>query len=644
MQPCPELQAPERKPCKRPDRSKKLLERRKQIEYVIKASLKGSLQGSEDERNALQTIFKLWSDSYSQRVNFASRALTLLLKECFDGCKDFKNVRIPNILDQTFIRQMMLGTEDAVKPIKTVASFFERYPTLLKQSERFRGDRNIYSDGCNEYLTNLKVSLSFIFESRLKKYFKYVMSSKEWEGETVRFMLFQILGDYLPEDIKEMQLEVKHPEILEVVKEVRSILNIENEQYANEEWLKQPENLTQVLKLYAFILSRLPKDKYFNLIPLTRVRNHFITLDKSCFVQIFKRVGILDKKANESLLTQEFFESVFKFPKKQRFTGTVDTDGRSVCFHFQRPKPIFDKEKEKQRIERNLTLFDKEGVRKLGCDPGRANIYTIIEEGTTKSWSLSRNQYYSEAGVFESRKKAKYWLETIKENLDALSKVSSKGISLDSYKAYLEVFQNNYQAIWDECSKPYWADQRLRLYGGKKRCFDRFWNSVLGPENQRKETVIAFGGAKMSPGGKGEKSVPTTRAFKECKKQRGLHIVVVDEFRTSKICHKTQTLLQLVKVQGEEHSLRGLLWCCSTKDSKQGFFVNRDVNAAWNILKCVRNRPEIFQRKPSKRLNKQKVEKVIKNPLYKPETGSLGDCKEAEKAYMKKANDDVAFF
>ena len=43
--------------------------------------------------------------------------------------------------------------------------------------------------------------------------------------------------------------------------------------------------------------------------------------------------------------------------------------------------------------------------------------------------------------------------------------------------------------------------------------------------------MLAFGGAKLASGGKGEISIPTSRAFKECKKQKGLKILVVDEFR-----------------------------------------------------------------------------------------------------------------
>lgn len=91
------------------------------------------------------------------------------------------------------------------------------------------------------------------------------------------------------------------------------------------------------------------------------------------------------------------------------------------------------------------------------------------------------------------------------------------------------------------------------------------------------------------------------------------------------MCHHTEQLLQLVKVRGEQNALRGLLWCSSTidKESKQGAFVNRDVNAALNIYKIAKevSRPEILDRsKATKRLPKQQLGKVFKNNRMKPES------------------------
>jgi len=64
---------------------------------------------------------------------------------------------------------------------------------------------------------------------------------------------------------------------------------------------------------------------------------------------------------------------------------------------------------------------------------------------------------------------------------------------------------------------------------------------------------------------------------------------------------KTSYLINVhfVEVQGNDKPLRSLLWCSSIEgNSKQGAFVDRDVNAAMNILMCVieDQRPEILDR------------------------------------------------
>ena len=145
-----------------------------------------------------------------------------------------------------------------------------------------------------------------------------------------------------------------------------------------------------------------------------------------------------------------------------------------------------------------------------------------------------------------------------------------------------------------------WAAQRLRLYGGKKRCFAGFFNRISEIEERTgKKTCIAFGAAKFAPGGKGEVSVPTTSAYKECKTR--FLTIPVDEFRTTRIWNgDKKTVLDAVERRDKEQKVRGLLWCCSTNERKCKF-VNRDLNAALNIRDCLmldqtNQRPDILCR------------------------------------------------
>ena len=124
----------------------------------------------------------------------------------------------------------------------------------------------------------------------------------------------------------------------------------------------------------------------------------------------------------------------------------------------------------------------------------------------------------------------------------------------------------------------------MRLYGGKKRVMANFLNKLEG-KDKTVETVLAYGASKFAPGGKGEVSVPTSRAYKECSYR--FKTIPVDEFRTSKIYYKDDTILEPVgkkSAEGKTVTVRGLFWCCSTKYNE---FVNRDLNGAINIRRCA---------------------------------------------------------
>jgi hypothetical protein len=229
--------------------------------------------------------------------------------------------------------------------------------------------------------------------------------------------------------------------------------------------------------------------------------------------------------------------------------------------HFERPK-IQDDNDDKKDEEFKGTFVPGPQDLVVGCDPGRINIFymvTILPNGDIKTFALTRRQYYSDSGVFSARKHSEHWNKGIKWSIDALSLVTSKGSTLPNHDAFLQVYFAHRQTLWDEYTRPRWARQRLALYGGKKRTFAKFFNKVkkelgeLAPD--RKNIVIAYGSAKFAPGGKGELTVPTSRAssaqgacggrrpqYKECASR--FKMLVTCEFRTSKVDYRDDSILQ----------------------------------------------------------------------------------------------------
>ena len=312
---------------------------------------------------------------------------------------------------------------------------------------------------------------------------------------------------------------------------------------------------------------------------------------------------------------KEHWESVFDVEKlrsagKGVFTGTIDTDGVMACAHFLRAekRAISTKDdgaaiKKQTKALRKLSESDPNVV-VVANDPGRCNIAFLTwkknkvvekEAGSRKrkrhsefeSKRLTRDRYYVESGVFKARRSAKKWLSNIQDCLDELKGNSPKRPSLAAFDAYVAVVVKHWDARWAEMSKTRWGAQRLRLYGGKKRVLDCFFNEVQEAVGARKKIVVAYGSAKFAPGGRGELSVPTTGTFKAFSNRFKGRVAVVDEFRTTRIWHKdSTTVLQGVQSQSKDCKVkvRGLLWCSSTMENSK--FVNRDLNAAINIHKC----------------------------------------------------------
>jgi len=578
----------------RPDRSDKLLNRKIQSETVVKCSL-NKLLVNDDYSSKFKDAVERRMMACSIRTWTAMVCLNLLIRELFNGIADPTQVQLPDFVNQTFLRQLLLGTKGSHKPYPQIESLYNRYPQLVSDQERHLGDRNIYSAAAIKLATNIQNHLIINFPRFLKKYlYKVTKLSKNEAVEA----LYLIHGWTKKKHEEGVDMDKVH----RYVNRVKYILGLENDTKITKPWLKN--NIASILRLFVFINQCLERKELplFNILPIMKTKAHFVTLDTSSFIGIVKEIGLASNVSGG--LEKDFWFSVFNLNsiqgKGKTFTGTMDTDGVVVNVHFQMPKVVGDGK-----------AIDLTGKRVIGVDPGRTNIFQMVEEldGSFKEYKLTRKQYYTEAGIFEARKHTNHWNKQIQEELKELSEASPKSVKLESFVHYITTSLKVKEAVWSEYFKKRWRQQRFRLYGGKKRVFSKFLNR-LGPLDN---TVLAYGSAKFAPGGKGELSVPTSRAFKECSYR--VKTVLVDEFRTSKIHWEDGSILQLVKkgMQKDAPVVRGLLWCHSTIMEKSKF-VNRDRNAAINILHCatLSSRPLALQRKPGlKKINQRVGRRII---------------------------------
>jgi hypothetical protein len=615
---------------KRPDRAKKLAERRITQETVVKCSIR-KLLVPQSKQKVMEAIHSRVA-AYSKRMHIASLSMNLIIKELCEGVdtKLLYDLHVPNIFSQTFIRQLMLGTKGTVLPQPEVETLYARYPRLLQKLtalERHSADRNIYSSGAIKYLTNLKNHYTtntlkwikkFVYSQDVKK--RLQLDDATYKSAT-KVMLYYLCNWKLSDD--DIDTVSRFPRrIKNLLKRQKKILGSEQ---IDKQWFKNADNLPSMLR-YCIFINRYKQEtkegKLTNLAPVCGIRNHFMTLDTHSLYGVIKDL-------KQTMATEETFKGFETEEwaailntdcirgKETIFTNTIETDGTSVCVHFKRPKNIQDDVTKKNKA---TTLLKDPNVVVVGIDPGRTQIiHAVIEQldGSFKSVILTRRQYYNESGITDANASKDMWqrYKPLHEALVKMSQVSSKGTSVEDFNRYLDVIFETYDVQWSEYTKRKWSDQRLRLYGGKKRVFANFFNklqTVAEMVQKDARIVIAYGAAKVAPGGKGEVCVPTHRAYKECCYR--FPTVAVDEFRTSRVHWETDKLLKSVMRRDKKQEIRGLLWCCSTNQVKSKF-VNRDQNAAINIRRCLtsKKRPVTLTRsKDLKPLGKKVVGRTIK--------------------------------
>ncbi|KAJ9519138.1 hypothetical protein QJQ45_007690 [Haematococcus lacustris] len=297
----------------------------------------------------------------------------------------------------------------------------------------------------------------------------------------------------------------------------------------------------------------------------------------------------------------------------QTFAQVVHTDGVAVSVLFTRPKPAEQPDKlpsmgKEEGAVNPLAHLDADW---LGCDPGKTNMATVAHEerypsGAVKSvWqrSLTAGQYYRQSGITEHAKVSKVWMAGIKPQHDELSQVTNYTVSLQRYREYSATTLATWPAMWAELSKRRWSNARFRLYGGKQRTVAKFWAETVKGAMVRcnsaatgRPLALAYGAAGFSGSGSiGSKGVPVKQMLREACKQFPGCVVLVHEFRTSRVSSARTNVVQgqaesfrwlhPVRSMAKRSRIRGLM--CSTSNVIKRRFYDRDVSAALNIRRIA---------------------------------------------------------
>jgi len=582
---------------------------------TTKSALRRYIRGSKDVVDKVVNAINSRVVALSRQIVEGSIALDGIVRKRVEQTDDASlcDVDLSDVFDQTFIRQLLVGTDDAVQPILDIRRFHDFYPMLNPLPTRYLDDRNIYSDAARGYLTNLKTALRTSIDGRIRKFCNVFASHYGLRGYEKAYMLYAINGwTFVPRANWPAGAFPMRREVFDAIELHRRTLGLTVEKpRITKQWVKAETSQPAMLR-YNVLLNRFYESidaKLFTIVPVCHVKRHFIALDTWSLFGVLKEAGLAGGSAQDFYaMRDEQWRSVFKIEQLQgqhcTFSHSIETDGISLCVHFDRPRPTLSSD---FRADKFVVA---EGDVVVGCDPGRVNIYFMVvplKDGKFKTFVLTRRQYYSESGIRDAIKRSNAWNDGIRDVLSAMSTVSIKGVSFDAFWNYVDAYRTHRDAMWDENLRPRWARQRLSLYGGKKRVFARFFNKMkenLDAAHPGRRVVIAYGSAKFAPGGPNEVSVPTSRAYKECAVR--FFTVATPEFRTTKVDVVNNTTLQKVAVIGSNEALRGVLWSVSRRR-----FVSRDLNAALNIRRNLIERPAILDRKlATGRLNQRIVKRI----------------------------------
>jgi len=202
-------------------------------------------------------------------------------------------------------------------------------------------------------------------------------------------------------------------------------------------------------------------------------------------------------------------------------------------------------------------------------DPGSTTLYQG-HHGTR----MSRKQWRFDTGANRAVQRANERKRAIQPILRQLATASLKSADPERLATNLRsVWIPNWTALWAHLGARYWGIHRFGAYKRHQRVLDRVANTVLGPNHDR---IAVFGNAVFAPSAPGHPPVPVTK-IRNFLARKG-RVVLVDEFLTSKTCHRCLGLTAQSATSFTSKHCQSV--CHSTW--------NRDVNAARNIGRLFR--------------------------------------------------------
>ena len=574
----------------------------------IKCSLNTIIQEKLGEKNIsiLKKAIEERCLSISQKAVKASQLIEAMIYT-----KYFSNDKreLPDFdKDNTFLQLFTQGCEirKRRKPNELMGAVWKEYfeKNGYPKSKRFTYDYNLITTNAQTFKTAFRNNLTMNFLSRQKQSIREYLNLKtKKRADKIKVKNLQYLisnwkkGTRLSDDNLE-KLAKKHEAFI--------ASHQEKLPRTMDGRIRFPQASIEYLDYYCFLLSqKTSNDNWFPIVPENKVKIRNIDFDavgvKSLYSELFGKSESLFKSNEERWASIFDLEKINKMSSsKWKFAENVTTDGISCSIRYHRV------EYRKRHLEENK---DKSNIipynaRIIGIDPGRKIMAFCAEIANTeprrivRKMKMSAAEYYTCSGIKKFKKQAKEWAAPMKEWADEKGKIPSRNFE-ERVKCYLK----KYNLLWNVVNAKKWRRAKFRVYTLKHKKLDKFVNSVLNvKENKNDPVFVAYGGAKFKSTGRGEHfSVPNKALARKFEEKAGSrNFTFVNEWNTSKICHRCGAPLDIAKVKESgkktdnrdlrrcSHSHKDSPSCCSNgvenyKCPLSGVYLHRDANAAANI-------------------------------------------------------------
>lgn len=598
---------------KRPDVRERLLERKNVSNTVVKTTLNSRLcpKWSVDGKMVFQNELNKWIKSTSEIVYRGGLIWNRLLLHCLTYHKE-----LPPI-DQSLFTGIFLSKLKVLNKKSSgsqliddfVESEFYDYPKITRQ----RGDCQAIAIAAKKYLTAFNNSLIYPFKNRQKN-FVYKWCDKNNVVEEHRYLVLFAINGWNSK--KESQKIPSSPPVLNFIKSQRDILG--NPTNLTETYLKK--NSIRVLNYYYQInqyYTKIQEGNKFTLAPVSKLKLHSLGIDNTVLYEMLQNVI----KKHPTLVPEQIktdvssgsvnihtWRSIFDFTglrENRKFDNQVETDSVSASFYFKYNKKWVQQAKKRKNKKRR----QKES-RVIAIDPGRTNIIYGVDMSSNKTYKLTRKQYYRETGMTKRFKHVQHCMLPIQPIHKKLTQIPIRSISDKNWYEYQQTITRHYEKLWAVKSRKTLLRYDFRVYTLKQKALDRFLSSFQVEGELR--PIIAYGGARMNPTGKGELSVPVKYVFDRCRNKYETQIE--DESFSTAMHHECQKRTSSVMDGESRRTIRGLRWCETCRK-----LVHRDRNACFNIAAsfAATTRPKYLTRASKATQERPKTHVLPRGSLVK---------------------------